>query len=759
MILALLAAVALGAPAVRLVATVDADLRTVRGELRAEDLDDATWVDPLADLPVPADGLEEARTFPVRANAGTVRFHAHGDRVVFEAVLPRRWGDLGATAHGLFANGGWYPQPLVDGRLPEVRWEVQVQLPDDTTGALGDAAGRGLLSWTGTADRASLAVVPGGQVTRVQGEGVDVRLITRRRPRLGLRRHLPDQLALATFEGRRWTGVVVESPLRRRLVRPGAGLAYLSDRAWRVFPGFARLHHDPVVRGLLTAWSGQAGALEREVVGAALGRVHETRLRRRLQVDLLGLTKWIPLVDTAIYNREMAFKAELFDRVLPSDPVADDLAERFAPHAPGTLVVAQLGDTLGRPAVETLGRRLAAGWTLDAALAAAGVPEDGVARWRQAYPEQDYVVRLEGSTAHLRRDAPDDAPAETLVVDVDGRRRTWAVPVGPAETTLALDAPPRRLALDPERHTGQASRAGDVRPAPLRWTLWGQLSGINVAQGFASAFVQLTARGAADTHNATALLLWTDQRARLGTSLRWTRYAGRLIQPTVREHALTLGLDTAWLNPTFPGTDLAAPLSVGGTASYRWDSRTGLFFPRRGGRLRLTVSAGGTPGSGQTYVRVLTHATTEIPAGTRVVFAGRLATGLAATDIPQERLAFGGDEGVRGLPDRAVQTGTQTVASLEVRGVPLSQGSVPLGLGWLRDVQLLAGVDVGIGSTEGRTVAAAGAVGGVGFVADLFGLTPASATVVVGVPLWTRGIALDPYAWPVELYIVWGMMF
>ena len=162
MIPALLVAVgvASAAPEVRIEASVDPELRVVRGTMTVVGLEGASWVDPLASLPIPSLEIAHVRTWPGRPERGSVVWEQEGCcTLTFEARLPHRWEDLGWTRrHGLFANGSWYPQPIVDGTLPVVHWQVDVDLPPETTGALGDSVGRGHVRWDGFADRASLAV-------------------------------------------------------------------------------------------------------------------------------------------------------------------------------------------------------------------------------------------------------------------------------------------------------------------------------------------------------------------------------------------------------------------------------------------------------------------------------------------------------------------------------------------------------------------------------------------------------------------------
>lgn len=763
--LALLALVAsaFAGPTLVVRAEVDDDLTTIRGTLTAVDLPDATWVDALSTLPRPRDAVETARTFPSRANDGALTFTREGDTWTFEATLPRRWGDVGATPkHGLFANGAWYPQPLVDGALPVVTWDVAVTAPEGTVVVVGDAVGDAAATWTGEAERASLAVLPHAHTTRMAGPGHDITIVHRgRRPRPTIRKRLPVQFALAAVEGHTWEGVVVEAPLRRRLVRPGPGVAYLSDRAWRVFPWFQRIHDRPVTRGLLQAFADQPDPYLRDVAGAAAAWRHAQHWEAKLRVDLLGWVKWLPLVDVALYTTEMPFQAELFDRVATLDPVHDDLAERFAPTTPGARVVAQLADRHGSDAVEAWGQQLALGWDPAEAAAHAGVDIGRVEDQRRPYPDdQDVEVRVYDDVLVLYREAPPQAPPESVVLKLDGERRVVELPEGPEATAFQVPTPPRRVVLDPERHVGQISRVGDVQPPPIRWTLWAQIASINASQGFVDAYGVATVRRADDTHNRWQLLLTTTQRKWFGGSLLWSYGIGRRTQPTRRRHTFTVGFDAAWLNPDFGEEEPSGPVTLGGTLAYRYNDRISTLFPREGVTGRLALSGGGIPGGDQTYVRLTGSIDATHTFGTRVVLAGALRAGFADTDIPAERLAFGGAGGVRGLADRIAQTTEQGVASLELRGVPLSQGSVPLGVLWVRDLQVIVGLDAGVGRTDGELVAAVGAVGGIGLITSNLGLSPGAISVTLGGPLWTEGpIEAPDGGWQPEVYVDWGFGF
>lgn len=743
-----------GEPGIRIVAEIDAD-GTIRGTLSTRDLPGIAFLDPLAELPSPADEIERTRTFPGAPEVGSVRWTHGPEGLAFTTRLPSRWEDVGRTAHGLFANGAWYPQP--EG-LPVVAWDVTVRATSGTV-VVGDAVGSGQVRWTGVADRASLAVVPRATTTPLAGPGFDVAVVTRGRPRPTLLRHLGRQLTLAHVEGRHADGTVVVAPLRRRLARGGADVAYVSDRAWRLTPGFYRLHHRGVVRGVAAGLSEAPTAWERELEAAGVARLHDQRLTRRARVDLLGLTRWIPLVDAALYTREMSFQAELFGRVSPTDTARDDLAERFAPHAPAPLALAQLADAHGVRAADQVAADLSVGVPAPLALARAGLSPDDLAVWVGPYPtDQDYRIDLEGTRVTVRRIAPVGAPPETVVVAADAQRIPVAFDAGPGTRALDLPSAPRRVRLDPGRHVGQRDRSDDIRPPPLRWTLWGQLSSVNLGERFVNAYVTASVRRADDTRHAFRVTALTSQRAWVSGRFTWTWFGGRLVQPTTREHAVTIGLDGAWLNPGFAdGGDLG---TLGATLGWAWDNRESILFPRRGARVGFAASAGAAVGSGRPYVRFSATAAGQLAPHPRHVLAGRVGVGLAETDIAQERLSFGGFAGVRGLPDDLVQTDRQVTASVEYRGVPLHQGSVPLlGLTWIRDLHLIGGFDLGLGELDGQPVSAVGGVLGAGAIVDNLGLSPGAITFTFAWPITTSGLVRPEGGLPFELYLTWGVTF
>lgn len=764
-------ALAGAAPSVRIEATVDPDAGTISGTLWADDLDGARWIDPLASLPVPTHELDSWRTFPGLPNTGHITTTTGDDGARhFVAHLPRRLGDTGVSAHGLFANGGWHPLPRVDGALPTIAWDVTVHLPDGVAGAVGNIAGTGTLRWTGTAERVSVAAIPGGRVTTWTGPSWTATALTRRRPRAQLRNAVVQLLDLARLPGVHDRGVLVEAPLSRRLFRPGAGLTYVSDRAWRVTPVFRWLHHRAGVGALLTAWHADPDPLVRGLAGHLRADRAAHRGAQQTARRTPGLIRnWRPVVDTLLFSREMPFQSEVFNAVVPFDPVRDDLVERFERTAPPTLLAAQARDVWGNETADALAAALAAGQPAPTALARSGVDPAWLDAWRTPYRPQDYQLTLDGDRAVVTRVTATDQPPEhvVLTVDDDGRRRTdpvrhvLAFGTGPGTKTLDLPPDAGRVRLDPARHAGQVSRLGDLRPAPMRFVVAGAISGINFSELFLNAYGAVAMRRADDTHNLGFVRLATNQREWIAAAVAYTRFVGPLTRLARRAHGFTFGIDGAWLSDRFADNN-GADYAIGGRISYTYDDRTSALFPRRGTVFTATLDAGVLPQQpDRTYVRTTSTLVGIAPLHPRVVLAGRLSGGWARTDIPQERLFFGGFDGVRAIADRAVQTTAQGVSSVELRAVPLSRLGLPLGaLTWIEDITVSIGMDAGVGRSDDGLVAAVAPTAGIGAVVQNFGVGPAAVNLTFGFPGWTLNIdAPADRGIPIELYLTWGVSF
>lgn len=678
--------------ALHLEAELWADGQTISGTVMPVEGDPVPWRDALEPLPNPTHELDVMRTWAGLPHRGHLRLapHSHSPaKVAFQTRLPRRRGDVGATRHGVFANGRWHPHPDVP-EASTTRWHVTLKVPEGWACAIGDHVGTDELKVSVDGPFVSLACVPDGEVQHVRGPGFDIRLLTAGPARRALMDNLAKNLALLEMSHWRWRGVAVEAPLRRRLARAGHGLVYLSDRAWRVFPWFQHLHHKGVMRQASLSWMPPARPVVRQLSAAAVLDLQTQRMKKHNRTRWFGWLTFIPLVDTALYNREMAFQQALFDRPYRMDRVPDGPDERAT------------GDT-----------------------------KTGEAIYRQ----------LEHAPSNL----------QAMLIGAVGSPQGAAV-AGSAPLTIGQ---PR---LDTLLYTPPRPTAESAEPAPWRWTLAGQISSINLGEGFISAFLATSVRRADDTRNLFSTSLSTTQRNHLRLRTAYRRSFGPLMRGTTRSHSVTVGADFAWLNPNF-ATLSGPPVAAGGSLRWGWSNRRYSLFPLRGSALFASVAAGSQFAAGEPYASVQVGGNSVAAPHPRVALAASVRMGRAFTTLPQRLLAMGGPSGIRGLPDDAVQADQLGVAQLELRLVPIRGASVPLGVMWATDLQFTLGLDAAVGARDSDRLAALGAVVGAATVVEHLGLAPAAAHVTLGWPLWTEGVERPTKNLPFEVLLGWSQSF
>ncbi|MBN2797980.1 MAG: hypothetical protein JXX28_02420 [Deltaproteobacteria bacterium] len=745
------------------------DLR-VEGVLTLEDLPDAVLVDPLALLPTPEDDRELFRTFPGRPDRGEVRWEPLDDgRWRFSASLPRRYGDTGAL-RGLMANGTWYPAITVDGAPPELSWEVSVRLPAGAVGALGSSWGEGLLSWSGRADRASLAVYPGGSVTRVSEEVV---LLSRRAARPRLVWELQDALQWAAERtGAPLSGVVVEAPLRRRLARPGAGLAYLSDRAFRVSPGTWRFHRVSAARGVYGGLLPEPDPFTRSLEAAALAWGYRASLDGLGAGDALSYASWTPRVDALIYNRTMPFFSDVFEEVQPSDPVRDDLMELLNPAVPGQVVWQQLLDRFGEERADG---------TLTALLTGEPppLPEGWLDRYRTAQdPRQDYrLLPCRADGLWVERQAQPHAPPEVLMWSSEEGSHLAEIPAGPGLTALS-PACPGRVVLDPGRHLAQSSRQGDSWPPRTRLTVASWVSAVSLTPLYVEASGGAWLRRSDDTHNLWSGGLSTGETDWLNASLAYTRAEGPLITGRRRAHNLSLWASGSALRPSYAEVQGGLGALQGGV-TWQWDNRPATEFPRAGQALMVGLSSGGLLGGSERWRSARANYRAITSPHPRLALAGKGAVAVAEGEVAQRLLSLGAPAALRSIPGGEVVGVRRATLVGEARWAPIRGASVPALLAWGSELQLTAGAEVGTvwlppsRSWEPRAtvsapsplsppptagwVSAAGLTVGGSVTGDLLGFDPSSLGLTVALPIWAEGLSVRGRT--PQLVVRWGQEF
>lgn len=709
---------------------VDPDLTVVRGRMWVDPSLGATLVDPLPQLPEPVDDLRQIRTYPGRPNQGRITWSPDDDGwVTFEAALPNRLGAIGATRFGLFANGGWHPVVMVDEALPMLEWSATVSLPPDTGGVLNASWGRDRLEWTGRGERIGLAVVPGGRFTPVPGQSVVI--LSRRAARRVLVRELERELPLLPQPV---DGVVVESPLRRRLVRHAPGLAFVSDRALRLTPGFRFAHREAVIRGVLAAWSPGATPQDRELAAAVAADAYQVEREGNGAAGLLGALSWIPWVNEILASQRTPFYAEILDRVHPGDPVRDDLAEILDPYAPGGVVVAQLDDRYGPGTANCVVR------TRDGSC---GVDPEWLAQWRQAYPDQDYRLTVDGNTVQVERDAPEGAVPEALVVAIDDDRTTLLMP--PGTHVLELEDTPRKVRLDPDRHTAQRSRVRDSWPPRYDVTFSAWLDAVSVDPLRIFGSLATTLRRQYDTHNLLIASLNNSQADLVSIDLAYLRKEGPLLDGWLRPHRFRAAFGVSVFNPNF--AEATGPVGLDTALSWSHDTRVNIDFPLKGHRVSVVGRGGVIPATPDRWASLTLNAIGIASPHPRHAFAGRATAAWAWSTVPQRKLTLGGGNLMRSIPILPACTDGETsdctrladgrvVAMGEYRVAALRNVSVPLWLAWGSELQLAAGGEAVLAGIEGDAMWSTGATLGIHAIGDLLGAEASDIGVTAAWPLW-----------------------
>ncbi|MCK6525188.1 hypothetical protein L6R49_27600 [Myxococcota bacterium] len=422
-------------PVLTVEAEISADLRRVWGLIRVEDGEGLSFADPLARLPEPEDDLVLTRTYSGPPEQGSTRLEPLGEGLYwFETRLPRRLGDLGVEpGEAMWANGGFLPQPLVNGRVAPLVWTASARLPPGVMGALNGVAGEGALRFEGVADRLSLAAMVDGRLTTL---APGLTLLER-----GPRRHRRDEelRALYALLPTRAPLLIVETGDQRRLARPGPGMLFLAELAFRLTPPLPRLHRAGVLEGMLVATLDVEELWWRQLAARALAQ--EATARARAEAAAAArLGGWIPVVDALVYSGRAPFHAEVFSETYPGDPLRDDLAELFNPEEVGGVAAVKLDDRYGPGTASALTARLLAGDDPPTACAAIGVPLAELLAWRAPTATQDLRLSVRpalgepGWRVEVRREAPPEAPVEPVVVVIDGERYLWDAPPGGSES-------------------------------------------------------------------------------------------------------------------------------------------------------------------------------------------------------------------------------------------------------------------------------------------------------------------------------------
>lgn len=697
-------------------------------------------VDPLPLLPWPADDLEILRAFPGRPDPGEMSFvalPADPRTYAFTTRLPRRFGDVGALpGRGAWANGAWYPTPVLrDGERLSVAiadWDVTLRARPNVGPSVVVVAGAAAageidlpprVTWTGRADRVPIALVLGGRIeSRRAGMG-EVRFVERG-PREDHAHHELTRILETEWPLALPADVtVVECFDRERLARPAPGMVYLADRAFRVFPGLDRFHRPAVRRALLAEASNAPDAWTREFVGTAIDAPLPAPSVRKF----LGILAWNPIIDQVLNDGTLPYYTDAFGE---AHAQPRDWIDGLRGTIPARAAALQAAALAGAGTLQRVGGDIAGGVGLADAAARAGLPPELVAGWDELYPSGQ---RLSADRDAVRRDAPPGAPPEVVEVRVDGR----VEPRLGAKASESWSFPgARRVHADPRQLTGASERADDRWPPRYTAIATGWFDDISLTQGTFGLGGQLAVRRTDDTRGMVLGGLAHDVQDVVSLSAGYVRWLGPLVDRQRRVHRIYVVGGPSLLDPAFRPTTAGA-VAVGGTVAYAWDTREDDTYALSGHRLSGAAGGGYVPGSTEAWANASAGAVGLLPLSPRAVVALRGRVGWASGNVEHRLLPLGGADAVRAIPEDAMVGNERGVASVELRLSPMRHADVPLGLGWLDEIQVVPGLDAGFATRDGaaRAAAALGANLGVYGVIDVLGARPTLAGVSLAYPL------------------------
>ena len=373
------AATATEPPKVTLRASIGSDLQTVEGELQLEKGSPLSLVDVQALLPIPQQDADLRRTFPGKPEQGWMHIERQTpEQFLFHSLMPRRFGAVGrAPRRGLYANGFWFPQPVIDDRLVAIDWDVEIDVPEGYTVILNGLIGESTLSWQGRASTLSLAVLPDAHIESITSGGRAAFWVRTSPP--GDRRREKLQACLSQLSSAPPMSpiAIVETPLRRRLYRSGEHQLFLSDRALRV-TGRLWTHHGPVVaRGVLESGLPLYDPWERSLAATAIADSIDTAMSVE---ERLAVVSWIPEVEALLHDGRLPFYSDIFDETWSGDRVEDSMPQVLSAEITGRAMARRLQAVYGADRVEQLAWDLVRGQTLEDSSVRAGIPPAELAR-------------------------------------------------------------------------------------------------------------------------------------------------------------------------------------------------------------------------------------------------------------------------------------------------------------------------------------------------------------------------------------------
>ena len=759
--------------------------------------------------------------------------------IPFVTTVPRRYGTFGRYRWMVALNGGWTPQ--VAAREDDGGWDLHAPPPvavwnvdltyDPAWGAVINGVVQGTSEEGAGAPGRGLAVfAPGHAVYEGRGRFVTVVL------------HRDQQVTVAdspqgalTYVGLPPTGrqeqdlsavaeralgllraagvpgaeagtVVVEAPLRWRLVEQGEGCVLVSDRFLEADPNMRRTHQTHLARAVLTdrllprmeqvEAPREAPALAEAVSWALIPRYLASRYRfNPTAQEVLRPLDFIPTIEQYLYAPMYPFADEVLGNPYQFDPLRADVRRYHRAGISPRVTQVKIKERIGALAMDGAAVAYAASLADDDAPAWLDVIEQRTGTevrsiwdaWESTVPFVDYhleVDRTEGedgwtTTIEVTRVAGDEAPLPEAVqvrATVPATRReprtryelTWDGSGDGASWQLQTDRRVKRVEIDPGRklleldEQGFILRQDNQQPRRFKFYPWGYVYSLNVTEGTFEGVLGLSGRTAFDNRNLVTGHVSHTEETMVGLGAGYYRYFGRSRDALYLRNRIGLSVGLDLLNQRFATVEGKLPMGAVATLSYRYDDRYGSTFPTRGGRVVVSVQTGNTwfaeLDEGQ-FVGTGVSGSILFPIHPRLVLGWRGKTGATTADLPQMQMVLGGNSDLRGLPERYATGHFKLFTGIEWRYLALRDMDMRLPLGRLRAVEAVVFAEAGwVGNGAPQPDEMHIGVGaGLRFDFAYFGIFPGIGGIDVA---WSpRAPTGNLLPLPLQIYLVLGQSF
>ncbi len=542
-------------------------------------------------------------------------------------------------------------------------------------------------------------------------------------------------------EGGRRKFVLVEAPLRRRLVLRTTGMLVFSDRMFKVFPALVKYHEKELFRGLVEEYveplvysreSAPSAQWVIEFVSAmAMDEAAAELMGKGRDARRLGPVRvfsFHPAVDQVVYTPQFPFVYAYYDIIYARDPLGHGPLSFNRRIPNGRVLYEKFLDMQGREGVLVLLRDYWGGSSslIDTAVSRFG---DGIggffSQWLGPFPRMDYSLesvvkrKVEGGyrtdfTVRRKSDRPIEEPVEVLVKERGNGSRLlrWDGAGNEKKFSLLTRRPVSVIEIDPRHRLSDYNMLNNRVPPEYKWILTAFSFGadLNDMEPYVYAAVQFRKKyGGRHRYNVSAF--YSDDA--YGVSIGYSLLFGRVIDSLRMTHGAGISYNFSRLNEdTVVYRDFSDPsiwkvmeLGESGyatsvTLSYFFGNFVSYMNPIKGWSGGVAATLGNSIFGGDfDYYSLSFGLRTVQPITLNNLLAGRfLISKSGDSGLPMQLYtSLGGINSARGFDSDDVRFDgrNRILLSGEYRGMVIPDTDIDLHLFRLRRVQVVAFADTG----------------------------------------------------------------